>query len=66
MGKMKEHPKYNVLSVRVDDDRKKAIVRLNEGRHLSVFFLDAIDEKIVRDEAALFRERVDEQLGRVS
>ncbi|OHD21155.1 MAG: hypothetical protein A2Y38_10095 [Spirochaetes bacterium GWB1_59_5] len=64
MGKWKERPLNNVLSVRVDDERKKAIVRLNEGRELSVFLLEAVDEKIIRDEDLLFRSKVNSDLGR--
>lgn len=54
MGKMKENPRYNVISVRVTDEELKDI---NEARGIeckSQFILAAITEKIERIENAAY------------
>ena len=36
MGKMIENPKYNIISVRVDDAEFSEIVNMAEGRRVSI------------------------------
>ena len=39
MPKFKEHPKYNVLSIRVTDEEKALIEELKQNTHKSVSML---------------------------
>ena len=49
MGKMKDHPRYNVVSCRVDNDTINGITDYIIGKcSVSCFLLEAIQEKIER------------------
>lgn len=65
MGKLKENPRYNVLSFRVDDD---LVARIREAARrcdsVSDFLETAAREKIAADENQEYRARVDGALGR--
>lgn len=60
MGKMKENPRYNIVSTRISDADLEAIEQ--SGLSRSVFIQEAITEKLQRD----FRERVDQRLREVA
>ncbi|MDD5107588.1 MAG: hypothetical protein PHC49_18490 [Desulfuromonadaceae bacterium] len=50
---MKEHPKYNVLSCRVNDDTRKCISHALGGRSVQQFVHAAIEEKLAKNSQAL-------------
>lgn len=60
MGKMKENPRYNILSCRVSDDLRASINHALAGRSIQEFVHAAIEEKLIDDRQAridrLFRE----------
>lgn len=49
MGRMKQHPRYNVLSVRVSDDTHKCISHALSGRSVQEYVHAAIEEKLIND-----------------
>lgn len=57
MGKMKEHPKYNVLSVRVADQTKTRLVTSLGIRSMQQFIHDAITEKLKRESVMIAPDR---------
>lgn len=59
MGRMKQHPKYNVLSFRASDEELKIIkAAINSGSRQD-FLLAAALEKVLHDEQYAYRERTD-------
>jgi hypothetical protein len=50
MPRMKQHPKYNVVSCRVSDETRAAITRT--GRRVQEFLHAAIEEKLISDRQA--------------
>jgi len=59
MGKWKEKPRYNIVTVRISDEALAAIERMSKGTNRSIVLNRAIEELIQRDEAAAFRRRVE-------
>lgn len=59
MGRMKQNPKYNVLSFRASDAEKKVIEAAINGGSRQGFLLAAALEKVLHDEQYAYRERVD-------
>lgn len=52
MGKMKQHPKYNVLTVRIDDDladQARRIIANQFNGNASAFIEAALREKLAAD-----------------
>jgi uncharacterized protein (DUF1778 family) len=64
MGRMKQHPRYHVLSLRVSDEELKVIEAAIDGGSRQNFLLAAALEKVLRDEDYSFRERVSSALDR--
>lgn len=64
MGKCKEHPRYNISSVRVSDEHLAKIEELRGTQPRSVIILTAIEELVRREEAAACRGQVERDLGR--
>lgn len=60
MGRMKQHPRYNVVSCRVSDDTKHNINHALGGRSVQEFVHAAIEEKLISERQdridKLFRE----------
>jgi hypothetical protein len=54
MGKMKQNPRYNVISCRVSDKTKAGIERFLNGRSVQQFVHDAIEAKIIEARQAPF------------
>lgn len=52
MGKMKENPRYNVLSCRVSDDTRSCISHALGGRSVQEYVHAAIEEKLIGDRQA--------------
>lgn len=49
MGKYKENPRYNVLSLRVSDQIYFDVVSALNGRTVADYLAAAIEEKLIRD-----------------
>lgn len=50
MGKTKEHPRYNVLSVRVSDDLRKCVDHaIADGRTVQDFLAMAIHDRLIAE-----------------
>lgn len=65
MGKMKENPKYNVFTLRADDDLAERIREAAKRcANVSDFLETAAREKIHADEDRVSRSKVDGRLGR--
>lgn len=62
MGRMKQNPRYNVISFRVSDEELQVIEAAINGGSRQSFLLAAALEKILRDEDYSFRERVSSAL----
>lgn len=62
MGRMKENPRYNVISLRVSDEELESIEKLSGNNPRSEFLLAAVVEKIQREEEARFRSQVERKL----
>lgn len=58
MGKMKQNPKYNVISMRVSDLHKAEIRIAAGGQSVSDFLAAAVREKIANDRQARIDEAV--------
>jgi hypothetical protein len=59
MGKMKEKPRYNVLSFRVTDEELAEILAAMGRSTRQQFLLGAALEKVGREEDMEYRRRVD-------
>lgn len=57
MGKMKEHPRYNVLSLRVSDYELREVTEHIKGSRQD-YLLQALMEKITRDRQASFDDHL--------
>lgn len=57
MGKMKEHPRYNVLSLRVSDYELREVQEHIKGSRQD-YLLQALMEKITRDRQASFDDHL--------
>ena len=49
MGRMKENPRYNVVSCRVSDDTKQIINHALGNQTMQDFIHTAIEEKLISD-----------------
>lgn len=49
MGRMKQNPRYNVISCRVSDDTKQSITHALGGQSVQEFVHAAIEEKLISD-----------------
>lgn len=49
MGKMKEHPRYNIISVRISDRELAELDIMRGNRKRSAILCDALNEKILND-----------------
>ena len=49
MGKMKENPRYNILTTRVDDWTLAELRERLAGTSISIYLAAALEEKITRD-----------------
>jgi hypothetical protein len=58
MGKMKHHPRYNVLSFRATDEELAEIRAAIGKRTRQNYLLEAVKEKITRDRQRVNEERV--------
>lgn len=63
MGKMKQNPRYNVLSFRATDEELAEIRAAIGRRTRQAFLLEAVREKIVGDRQRAVDERVKRGLG---
>lgn len=63
MGRMKQHPRYNVLSFRASDEKSLVIEAAINGGSKQAYLLEAVLEKIQRDEQYAFTERLNSALG---
>lgn len=52
MGRMKEHPRYNIISCRISDDTKACVEKALSGRTVQEFLHTAIEEKLINDRQA--------------
>lgn len=50
MGKSKEHPRYNIVSVRISDAELAELNRIRSGRPLSDLLLDAVNGLIIAEQ----------------
>jgi predicted transcriptional regulator len=63
MGKMKEHPRYNVLSVRVSDETMEALEQARPvGVSRSALISQAVEEYLDRRYEKTFRDEVQHRL----
>ena len=51
MGRMRENPRYNVISMRISDEERDELVQLMETTHKSV-------SDIMREAMSLFKTRL--------
>ena len=49
MGKMIEHPRYNIVTVRISDYELAELDIMRKGRKRSQILLEAIQEKIIQE-----------------
>lgn len=63
MGKMVEHPRYNVLSCRVSDDTRRCITHALGGRSIQDYLHAAIEEKLIRDRQARIDTAITQMKG---
>ena len=49
MGKMTQHPRYNVVSCRVSDDTKHSINHARGCRSMQAYVHEALEEKLIND-----------------
>lgn len=49
MGKMIEHPRYNIVCTRLSDADYFALVEALRGRSMAEYLQQAISEKLIRD-----------------
>lgn len=47
MGRMKENPRYNIISVRISDAELAELTSISNGRALSQLLLEALNDKII-------------------
>ena len=52
MGRMKENPRYNVVSCRVSEDTKISLYHALGGRSVQQFVHDAITAKLIEERQA--------------
>lgn len=50
MGKMKEHPRYNIISVRISDRELAELNRIRNARPLSGLLLEAVNNLIIAEQ----------------
>ena len=51
MGRMRENPRYNVVSMRISDEERQELAELMDQTHMSV-------SDIMREAMSLFKARV--------
>jgi len=51
MGRMRENPRYNVVSMRISDEERQELAQLMDQTHMSV-------SDIMREAMSLFKARV--------
>ena len=49
MGKMKEHPRYNIISVRISDRELAELDIMSGNRKRSIVLGEALNEKIMNE-----------------
>ncbi len=54
MGRMRENPRYNVISMRISDEERETLQMIMESTHKSV-------SDIMREAMELFKTRIDGQ-----
>ena len=54
MGRMRENPRYNVISMRISDEERETLQMIMESTHKSV-------SDIMREAMDLFKTRIDGQ-----
>lgn len=54
MGKMKQHPKYNVVSFRISDATKAHLDNTLGGRSVQEFVHAAVEAKLIEERQAPF------------
>ncbi|MBT0666370.1 hypothetical protein KI809_18840 [Geobacter pelophilus] len=59
MGKMKEHPQYNIVSTRICDQLLAEIHNQRDCLSISDYFRAALEEKVIRDQ----QRAIDEHLS---
>ncbi len=58
MGRMRENPRYNVVSMRISDEERQELAQLMDQTHMSV-------SDIMREAMSLFKARVSSlEMGR--
>jgi predicted transcriptional regulator len=55
MGRMRENPRYNVISMRISDEERDTLQLIMETTHKSV-------SDIMRDAMELFKSRLDQRV----
>lgn len=60
MGRMKPHPKYNVISCRVSDDIRACIDHALSGRSMQEYLHSAIEEKLTSERQTRMNELLKE------
>lgn len=58
MGKMKENPRYNVISCRVADDLRKRLDFTLDGRSIQEFVHSAVEDKLTAERHARLEELI--------
>ncbi len=62
MGLKKEHPRYNVLSLRVSDGLRECLDHALKGRSVQEYLHAALESKLIADR----QDRIDEIIRRGS
>ncbi len=52
MGRMRENPRYNVISMRISDDERDTLELIMNETHMSV-------SEVMREAMNIFRSRID-------
>lgn len=52
MGRMRENPRYNVISMRISDDERETLELIMNETHMSV-------SEVMREAMNIFRSRID-------
>jgi len=59
MGRLKQHPRYNVLSCRVSDEIRQCVDHARERVTVDEYIRTALEEKLIRDR----QERINQVCG---
>lgn len=58
MGKMKENPRYNIVSCRASDQEYAAIIAALDGRTMADFLLQAAMDKIIAEQQSHYNQHL--------